>query len=258
MPRRKPKPEVQIQAKIKETLDSIVSAENFGLESIDSSDLPRLKSSVILDFELEKTTVATDAKLLLDKMVDFYLDADLIGEDDHIEYKKKMDAMNLSSMLLQLKTSQHTIIKIMEEIDLGNMQPRLIEVLVQLQSQIMQMPKDYQNYLEKMEDSYKRMKNDYGQKKLRGGITLDEDGNVATPINGEQPQGIRVRGNKGLMENLRDILGSDIEDVTIDDLDENSIVNAREKLKIDKDKNPNGQEGEDSSEYDIEDDLFNT
>jgi hypothetical protein len=75
-----------------------------------------------------------------------------------VEFKKKADTMNLSAMMFQLKSAQHAITKILEEIDLGNMHPRLFEVLAQLQSQIMQMPKDYQAYLEKMEQNYKKTK----------------------------------------------------------------------------------------------------
>lgn len=257
MARRKPKPEKQIQEKIKETLDSIVSDEMFELESLTNVDLPKLKNSAMLDFDTERLTAASNAKGLLDKMVDFYLDSDLIGEDEHINYKKKMDAMNLSSMLLQLRTSQHTIIKIMEEIDLGNMNPKLIDGLVQLQNQIMKMPKDYQDYMGKMEDSYKQMKTDFEQKKLRGGVLLDEDDEDTGNIKKSGNSKIRVRGNKGLMEGLRDLLGSEIEDVTIEDLDNKAIVNAKKKLIIDKDRNIENSDL-DSEDYRVDGDLFNT
>lgn len=256
MARRKPKPEKIIQEKIKETLDSIVDAEIFNIESLTNVDLPRLKNSVMLDFDDERLSAGSNANALLDKMVDFYLDADLIGEDEHIDYKKKMDSMNLASMLLQLRTSQHTIIKIMEEIDLGNMNPKLIDSLVQLQNQIMKMPKDYQDYMGRMEDSYKQMKTDFEQKKIRGGVILDEEESTENPGNTKKTTGIRVRGNKGLMEGLRDLLGSEIEDVTIDDLDSQAVVNAKQKLNIDKDRNFNPDET-DSGEFRIDDDLFN-
>jgi len=257
MPRRKPKPEKQIQEKIKETLDSIISDESLELGSLTSGDLPKLKNSVMLDFEEEKLASGTNAKILLDKMVDFYLDSDLIGESEHIEYKKKMDAMNLSSMLLQLKTSQHTIIKIMEEVDLGNMNPRLIDGLVQLQNQIMKMPKDYQDYMGKMEDSYKRMKDDFEHKKLRGGVVMDSEGeSTGKLMSGES--GIKVRGNRGLMENLRDILGSEIEDVTLDNIENKAVVNAKEKLNIDKDRISEDDKDINSDKYDIDSDLFNS
>jgi len=158
-------------------------------------------------------------------------------------------------MMLQLKTAQHAIIKLLEEIDMGNIHPRLFEVLAQLQSQIMQMPKDYQNYMEKMEDSYKRLKTDMEQKALSGGVVMGENGEPRKEISQNGGDGIKVRGNKGLMENLRDILGSEIEDVTIVDAPENSVVNARKKAEIDV-KNGNSPEEETHIDSGIDDDLF--
>lgn len=255
MPRRKPKPEKQIQEKIKESLDAIINDDSLSMDSVTAEDLPQLKSTEIMDFSDAKQTIGTESKALLDKMVDFYLDASLIGEDDHITYRKKIDAMNISSMMLQLKTAQHAIIKLLEEIDMGNIHPRLFEVLAQLQSQIMQMPKDYQNYMEKMEDSYKRLKIDMEQKALSGGIVMVENGEPRNEAQQNIGDGIKVRGNKGLMENLRDILGSEIEDVTVVDVPENSVVNARKKAEIDL-KNGNSTEEGSSIDSGIEDDLF--
>ena len=64
MPRRQPKPEKQIQEKIKETLDLIMSEESLDIESITTADLPKLKNSEILDFTEAKQTTYNDAKSL--------------------------------------------------------------------------------------------------------------------------------------------------------------------------------------------------
>ena len=133
---------------------------------------------------------------------------------------------------------------------MGNAQPRIFEVLAQLQSQIMQMPKDYQNYVEKMEDSYKRLKSDMDQKVYNGSMVIDGESTQSTNL-----AGIKVRGTKGLMENLRDIMGSEIEDVTVEEIDENSIVNARKKIARDVEGNIEGTDAD--SEMDIDPELFN-
>lgn len=148
MPRRKPKPEKVLEEKIKESLDSIIMEEALDNIAADTEELPRLKSTEVMDFATEKSTALSEAKALLDSISNFYLDSASKSDASHVEFKKKMDAMNISAMMFQLKSSQHAITKLLEEIDLGNMHPRLFEVLAQLQSQIMQMPKDYQGYLE--------------------------------------------------------------------------------------------------------------
>jgi hypothetical protein len=267
MPRRKPKPEKVIEEKIKENLDSIIMEES--LDSVidaNTTDLPRLKSTDLMDYNEEKSTAFTEAKNLLDSLTNFYVDPDKMGSADHLEEKKKMDAINLSAMMFQLKSAQHAITKILEEIELGNTHPRLFEVLGQLQSQIMQMPKDYQTYMDKMEQGYKRLRNEIDQKNHVNGISMEksQEGDLYIPSNSSSESGtIKSRGTKNMMEGLRELLGGEIEDVKpleideekIKGMDPSTVVNARYKKIIDVDRvSSDDQESED--EYTLDDDLF--
>lgn len=261
MPRRKPKPEKVVQENIKSTLDQILMAEGLDDDSLAPTDLPRLKTTDIMDFGTAKSEVGTDARMLMTSIVDFYLKENLIEKSDYVTYKQKIDAMNLSSMMLQLRTAQHAITKLLEEIDLGNANPRMFEVLAQLQSQIMQMPKDYQQYMNKMEESYIRLRTEGERKAYSGGLQMEynPDDKVSSLGNNSLPsshsEGIKVRGTKGLMENLRDILGKEIEDITIDETNENSIVNAKRKEELGITRND--IEVSDENNLEIDDDLFN-
>ena len=213
-----------------------------------------------MDFATAKSYVGNDARKLMESIVDFYLKENYIEKSDYIVYKQKIDAMNVSSMMLQLKTAQHAITKLLEEIDLGNANPRMFEVLAQLQSQIMQMPKDYQNYLTKMEESYVRLRGEGERKAYAGGVQMEYDPANKTSTLGSTPglgqsEGIKVRGTKGLMEGLRDILGTEIEDVQIDESNENSIVNARRKEELAITRND--IEVNDENTLEVDDDLFN-
>jgi hypothetical protein len=235
---------------MEEALDNILS---------DTDELPRLKTTEMMDFAGEKSTALSEAKALLDSITKFYVDLD--QTESHVEFKKKADTMNLSAMMFQLKSAQHAITKILEEIDLGNMHPRLFEVLAQLQSQIMQMPKDYQAYLEKMEQNYKKTKIEIEEKRHSGGMVLDQvpgsDG-VYLSTGNQSDSGLRSRGTRGIMEGLRDIIGSEIIDVKPEVIDPNAVVNARDKKRIDA-QNPMRQDSdtyEDPDEYEIEDDIL--
>ena len=260
MPRRKPKPEKVVQENIKSTLDQILMEEGLDSEAFQPSDLPRLKTTDMMDFATAKSDVGNDARKLMESIVDFYLKENYIEKSDYIVYKQKIDAMNVSSMMLQLKTAQHAITKLLEEIDLGNANPRMFEVLAQLQSQILQMPKDYQNYLTKMEESYVRLRGEGERKAYAGGVQMEYDPANKTTSLGSTPglgqsEGIKVRGTKGLMEGLRDILGTEIEDVQIDESNQNSIVNARRKEELAITRNDIEISKENT--LDVEDDLFN-
>lgn len=254
MPRRKPKPERVVQEQIKASLDSILSDEELGIDSVTPDQLPRLKTTDVMDFKTETQTTGTEGRALLTSMVKYYLDNNFIETSDYVQYKMKIDSMNVSSMMLQLKTAQHAITKLLEEIDLGNANPRMFEVLAQLQSQIMQMPKDYQNYLEKMEDGYKKLNDDKEKREFSTPVQItNESGEVSENSNLTESGGIKVRGTKGLMEGLRTILGAEIEVVKVEEADENSVVNARKKSQIDSSRNIviEGNDG-----FEIEDDLF--
>lgn len=169
-------------------------------------------------------------------------------------------------MMFQLKSAQHAITKILEEIELGNTHPRLFEVLGQLQSQIMQMPKDYQTYMDKMEQGYKRLRNEIDQKNHVNGISMEksQEGDLYIPSNSSSESGtIKSRGTKNMMEGLRELLGGEIEDVKpleideekIKGMDPSTVVNARYKKIIDVDRvSSDDQESED--EYTLDDDLF--
>lgn len=259
MPRRKPKPEKVVQENIKNTLDQILMDEGLDDDAFAPSDLPRMKTTDIMDFSTAKSEVGTDARMLMGSIVDFYLKENLIEKSDYVLYKQKIDAMNISSMMLQLRTAQHAITKLLEEIDLGNANPRMFEVLAQLQSQIMQMPKDYQAYMNKMEESYVRLRTEGERKAYSGGVQVEYDSqNKSANLDSPTPQhteGIKVRGTKGLMEGLRDILGTEIEDIKIDETNQNSIVNAKRKEELAITRN-DIEIGEGNS-LEVDDDLFN-
>ena len=262
MPRRKPKPEKVIEEKIKENLDSIIMQESLDDVSVSSQDLPRLKTTELMDFAKEKIASLSDAQALLDSIANFYVDPNLYGSAEHIELKKKIDSINLSAMMFQLKSAQHAITKLLEEIDLGNMHPRIFEVLAQLQSQIMQMPKDYQAYLEKMEQNYKKAKMEIEDKKISGGVIMDQSssnpGEFSANTNSMiSSGGIKSRGTRSIMEGLRDILGGEIVDVKPVETTPNSIVNARVKREINS-QNENSIDNDDSMDlgYIIEDDII--
>lgn len=243
-----------VQQKIKENLDSIIMEENLDSVETGTSELPKLKTSVTMDFESEKSSSSTEARSLLDSLVKFYFDSDLIEENAYLEYRKKIDSMNISSMMFQLKSGQHAITKLLEEIDMGNMHPRLFEVLAQLQGQIMQMSKDHQAYLDKMENSYKRMKETVDDKNYRGGIALPDSPENATNSSITDDGNLRARGTKGLMEGLRGILGSDIVDVKpVEITDPNAIVNAKQKMQMEPES---GTENQRDDSFSIDDDLF--
>jgi len=258
MPRRKPNLEKQEQKKIQDSLESLLEdGHHIELDRLQASDMPAMKSLPPLDMRREQVLLMADAKEYLDQMVDFYYGDELSESTEHLKKKKKIDNMHLSSIMLQMKTTQHAIMKIMEEIELGNIQPRMLEVLGQLQSQLVGYSKEYQNFLKGMEESYKILRVESEQKLAAGAASVKETQTGEFEVDSSslkraEDGTIKVRGTKALMEGIQEDV-RDIQDVVAEEVPV-SKVDARSKAQEDNAKRVD--ESTEENRFEIEDDLF--
>jgi hypothetical protein len=258
MPRRKPNLEKQEQKKIQDSLESLLEdGHHIELDRLQASDMPAMKTLPPLDMRKEQLLFMADAKEYLDQMVDFYYGDELSESTEHLKKKKKIDNMHLSSIMLQMKTTQHAIMKIMEEIELGNVQPRILEVLGQLQSQLVGYSKEYQNFLKGMEESYKILRVESEQKLAAGAASVKETQTGefevdASSLKRSEDGTVKVRGTKALMEGIQEDV-RDIQDVVVEEVPV-SKVDARAKAQDDNAKRV--EESTEENGFEIEDDLF--
>lgn len=254
MPRRKPKTQnlsKEQELNLKDRLDSIILADEM-LSGLSTPDIPPIKQHRELNIDGVKTEVEIEARAILDSLSKFYNDMDNLSEDSYIKHKQKIDAMSISTMAFQIRTAQHAISKLIEEIDSGRMEPRLFEVLAQLQNQIMQMPKNFSSYMTQMEKNYKELKKESEEIGKKEEIKFDENGNLMqTP---ENMEALKVRGTKSLMENLQTLIkgGQMIKDAEIVE-DKDDLINPKTKS--------GGAEadllgGLDDDDFEIDDEIY--
>jgi hypothetical protein len=179
---------------------------------------------------------------------------DNLSEDSYIKHKQKIDAMSISTMAFQIRTAQHAIAKLIEEIDSGRVEPRLFEVLAQLQNQIMQMPKNFSSYMTQMEKNYKQLKIESEEVNKGGDIQFDENGNIIQSKENEDL--LKARGTRSLMENLQNVMknGSIVKDAEIvnNDPPDDSLINPRTKFGGTTDL----LGGDDEIDFELDDDIF--
>jgi len=255
MPRRKPKkPNLskEQELNLKDKLDSILLADEM-LSGLSTPDIPPIKQHRELNIDGVRSEVEMEARAILDSLSKFYNDMESISEESYIKHKQKVDAMSISTMAFQIRTAQHAIAKIIEEIDSGRVEPRLFEVLAQLQNQIMQMPKNFSSYMTQMEKNYKQLKSEAEEIKKGGNIQFDENGNILqTQDNADL---LKARGTRSLMENLQNVMrGGVVKDAEIvkQDPPDDSLINPRTKFGGTTDL----LGGEDDIDFEIEDDIF--
>lgn len=257
MPRRKPKKQnltKEQELDMKKKLDSIVLADEM-LSGLGMPDIPPIRDPRVIDTDGVKSEVEAEARSIMKSLSEFYHDAADLSEESYIRNKQKIDALSISTMAFQIRTAQHAITKLIEEIDASaGADPRLFMVLAQLQSQIMQMPKNFSTYMNQMEKNYKDLKKESEEMKKGENLQFDENGNLMeTP---ENIDALKVRGTKSLMENLQHMMKNqnNIKDAEIVEKKEpqSDLINPRTKdggtseLGLD----------DDEIDFEIDEDIF--
>lgn len=255
MPRRKPKNKnlsKEQELQLKDKLDGILLADEM-LSGLSAPDIPPIKPQRLLNVDGVKSEVESEARAILESLSKFYNDMENIPADSYIRHKQKIDALSISTMAFQIRTAQHAITKLIEEIDSGRIEPRLFEVLAQLQNQIMQMPKNFSNYMSQMEKNYKDLKQESENIAKKEELRFDENGNLMeTPENFEA---LKVRGTKSLMENLQTLMkgGQMIKDAEIIE-DKDDLINPRTKFGNNTSDLLGG--GDEEDDFEIDDEIY--
>ena len=111
-----------------------------------------------------------------------------------------IDKMTVSNLIFQMKTAEHAIIKLLEEIDAGGVRDRTFEVLSSLQKSKMEIVKHLAQFMIILENNYKNLKMDY-----------ESNAATVTHVHDAEAQEIReettrFRGTKGLMSTIQTMI----------------------------------------------------
>jgi len=117
-------------------------------------------------------------------------------------------------LLFSMKSLQYMIIKLMEDVDMGNLHPRLFEVFGQLQGQILSAVKHNAAYSITLEEGYKKVKNDHDSIEMQRSIE-EQSGKIDSITGGDGP--IKTRGTKGLIAGMHKQITEDADFEEISD-----------------------------------------
>jgi len=95
------------------------------LSGLTAPDIPPMRPQRTIDVDNIKNDVESEARAILDSLSKFYHDMESLPEDNYLKHKQKIDALSISTMAFQIRTAQHAISKLIEEIDSGRIEPRL-------------------------------------------------------------------------------------------------------------------------------------
>lgn len=160
-----------LQNDLKNSLDDLIKSN---LASND--DL--LPSSQIIEVQpMNFSAVHDKAKLKAQKTVlsclKLYFDENLINKNEFIQAKAAIATSNIMTLFKQLKMSEHMMEKLINEIDNGNMQPRMFEVATSVQNTIIEILKNTQLHVISFQEDIKRVKNEMPLSELGQSNKLD-------------------------------------------------------------------------------------
>lgn len=159
------------------------------------------RAGIFMDYNVVKASTDISARDIVDAIAEFYLDIETVSQISYVKQKTNVDKITVSNLLFQMKTAEHAIIKLLEEIDGGNLHARSFEVLASLQKSKMEIVKHLAQFMTIMESNYKNLRDDYRFKKAESTITVD--GEIVIESNTDQN---KFRGTRHLIEQLRDAI----------------------------------------------------
>ena len=192
----------------KESLDSLkqrakdlesilLGVSDGGIDTISGEDvLPKLKAIAPLDYDTVKSEADKKASDIVESVILLYLPQEFVVEQDYVYQKMEVDKLTVSNLLFQMKTAEHAIKKLLEEIDGGSSGPRHFEVLASLQKSKMEIVKHLAAFMVTMENNYKNLKYDWNNLVEKRQTSLPAE---STELMLEEENSTKFRGTKSLM-----------------------------------------------------------
>ena len=195
----------------------------FGKDDLEGSDVV-VPTVGFFDFIKCKEEIESSAKNILNSIVDIYFKGKIIDKPTYLDLKKEMDKKTLVSLMYSLETNQHICTKICEQIDAGDMTPRLLEVYSKIQLAILDIVKVKTNYINIIEDNYRKMAEELEDQ------TDNAESNMLEPSNSSAQGAFQTVGSKKMIKHIRE--NTDVEFIEID----NDKYDAKERAKKDLEK----------------------
>ena len=171
------------------------------LDDIDSQTLTfnKVPSTVSKSEMITLEQSRSKAKGVMEALLKVYLSDNFISKSEYAQAKVNLDAMTLGNIMNQMEISQRAINILMDNIEIGDINPKLFDALGKLQGTFIDLVRTQTTYIMNASDEYEK-------------IALDKDTVVdASPSTAKEiSTGFKSSSQKDLMRLIRNV--SDKED----------------------------------------------
>jgi hypothetical protein len=191
------KEQMEYLKKVSEDLETMILGSDIPvIQEMKKGDLPAISAIKPLNYDEIKRDADNKADEVVESVVLLYLPKEFVFEHDYVNQKMSIDKMTVSNLIFQMRTAEHAIKKLLEEIDTGNTQARSFEVLASLQKSKMEIVKHLAQFMVILETNYKNLKLDYESTTETTHVADQEAEEIRQESN-------KFRGTKGLMSSLQ-------------------------------------------------------
>ena len=187
---------------IRDSIADLLSDNDVNLiDDIDSQTLTfnKVPSTVSKSEMITLEQSRSKAKGVMEALLKVYLSDNFISKSEYAQAKVNLDAMTLGNIMNQMEISQRAINILMDNIEIGDINPKLFDALGKLQGTFIDLVRTQTTYIMNASDEYEK-------------IALDKDTVVdASPSTAKQiSTGFKSNSQKDLMRLIRNV--SDKED----------------------------------------------
>jgi len=134
-------------------------------------------------------------KKVMESLLKVYLSENFISKSEYVQAKVNLDSMTLGNIMNQMEVSQRAIDVLMENIELGDVNPKLFDALGKLQVTFIDLVKTQTNYIMNASNEYEKLALDKDP-------VIDEN---STSTASEISSGYKSSSQKDLMRMIRHI-----------------------------------------------------
>lgn len=137
------------------------------------------------------------AEKVMTTLLKLYLSDGFISKSEYVQAKVNLDSMTLGKIMNQMEVSERAISLLMENIEMGDINPKLFDAVGNLQRTFIDLVKTQTNYVANAEEEYRK-------------IALEKDTmSVEDTTSTEVSSGFKSSSQKDLMRMIRNTVDSD-------------------------------------------------
>ena len=187
---------------IRDSIADLLADNDINLvDDIDSQTLTFSKTPSTVS-SMDRVTLEASrkkAKGVMEALLKVYLSDNFISKSEYAQAKVNLDAMTLGNIMNQMEISQRAINILMDNIEIGDINPKLFDALGKLQGTFIDLVRTQTNYIMNVSDEYEK-------------LALDKDVDAvettASPAK-EISTGYKSSSQKDLMRLIRNVSEKD-------------------------------------------------